>query len=152
MTVQSRLAYFALASLCLIPTAPAQDAAPQPTAEHKMLAQEAGQWMGEMKMFINGPDADPVVMPCSEKNVMMDTGLWLISEFESGPFKGHGQFGYDPEKKKFVGSWIDNQTSSLGIMEGTHDAKTNETTYLSKMMNPATGKMEPSKKCEPDDR
>ena len=145
MAALYRLACFAVATLCFTPIVPAQDAAPEPTAEHEMLALEAGQWTGEMKMFINGPDADPIVMPCAESNVMMDTGLWLISQFEAGPFKGHGQFGYDPARKKFVGSWIDNQTPSLGIMEGTHDAATGETTYLSKMMNPATGKMEPSK-------
>ncbi len=123
----------------------AQENPPQPTAEHKMLSREVGVWEGEMKMYAGGPDAEPIIMPVLEKNVMQDTGLWLISDFESGPFKGHGVFGYDPAKKKFVGTWVDNQTTSLGIMEGTHDAKTGETTYMSQMLNPATGKMEPTK-------
>ena len=135
----------AVITVCLCTNLIAQEAAPEPTAQHKLLAREAGEWTGEMKMYMEGPEADPVTMPVIEKNVMMDTGLWLISDFESGPFKGHGQFGYDTGKKKFVGTWIDNQTTSLGIMEGTHDAKSGEMTFMSSMMNPATGKMEPTK-------
>ena len=123
----------------------AQDGPPQPTPEHKMLSREVGTWEGEMKMYAAGPDADPITMPVLEKNVMQDTGLWLISDFESGPFKGHGVFGYDPAKKKFVGSWIDNHTTALSVMEGTHDEKTGEMTYTSQMLNPATGKVEPTK-------
>lgn len=123
----------------------AQQAPPEPTEAHRQLQKEVGMWEGEMKFWPNGPDSDPITMPVTEKNVMMDTGLWLITDFESGPFKGHGVFGYDPAKKKYVGTWVDNQTPSLSLMEGTHDEKTGETTYTSSMLNPATGKMEPTK-------
>jgi len=140
-----KLNLMAIIGVCLGSHLSAQDAAPEATEHHKILAQEAGEWTGEMKVFANGPDADPMVVPVTEKNVMMDTGLWLISDFAAGPFKGHGQFGYDPTKKKYVGTWIDNQTMSLAVMEGTHDEKTGETTYLSKMMNPISGKVEPTK-------
>lgn len=141
----AKSAFTLLVVLCACDRLTAQEAAPEPTEQHQLLAAEAGEWTGEMKVFMAGPDADPVVMPAKETNVMMDTGLWLISEFESGPFKGRGQFGYDPAKKKFVGTWIDNQTMALGIMEGTYDSKTGELTYLSEMLNPASGKMEPTK-------
>ncbi|APZ95133.1 DUF1579 domain-containing protein [Fuerstiella marisgermanici] len=119
----------------------AQNAPPEPTEHHKILAREVGTWEGEMKMYTAGPDADPVKVPVVEKNVMMDTGLWLISEFEAGPFKGHGVFGYDPDQEKFVGSWVDNMSTSIGSMKGTHDSKTGETTYFSNAKDPTTGKM-----------
>ncbi len=117
-----------------------QGAAPEPLPQHKMLAREVGQWEGVMKMYAGGPDAPPIEMPVVETNTLMEGGLWVISEFETGPFKGRGQFGYDPEKKKFVGTWIDNQTMALGILEGTHNDTTGETTYLSTVKNPTTGK------------
>ncbi len=139
---------FRLSALCFLASATvavAQDAAPEPTDEHKLLAREAGTWEGEMKMYMSGPDAEPTTVPVVEKNTMMDTGMWLISEFEAGPFKGHGVFGFDPDQKKYIGSWVDNMSTSMGIMKGTHDSKTDETTYLSTAKNPATGKMAPTK-------
>ncbi|MEZ6040943.1 MAG: DUF1579 domain-containing protein [Planctomycetaceae bacterium] len=140
----ARSVFFALVTVCAGARLFAQDAAPEPTSQHKLLAKEVGEWTGEMKMYM-APDAPPVTAPVVEKNTLMSNGLWLISEFESGPFQGHGVFGYDPAKKKFVGTWVDNQTMSLGLMEGTHDEKTGELIYLSQAMNPATGKMEPTK-------
>ena len=77
-----------------------QDTVPEPTAGHKIVAREAGIWSGDMKMYLNGPDADPITMQVVKKNVIMDTELWLISDFESDPFKGHTLFGYDAAKQK----------------------------------------------------
>lgn len=122
----------------------AQEAPPEPTAQHKILAKEVGKWEGVMKMYMD-PSSPPMEMPVSETNVLLDGGLWLLSEFEAGPFKGRGQFGYDPDKKKFVGTWLDNQTMSMSIMEGTYDEKTGEFTYHSSMKNPATGADTPTK-------
>lgn len=122
----------------------AQDAAPDPLPQHKLLAKEVGKWEGVMKMYVD-PTGEPMEMPVTESNTLLDGGLWVISEFEAGPFKGRGQFGYDPDKKKFVGTWLDNQTMALGILEGTYDEKTGELTYLTKAKNPATGKDTPTK-------
>lgn len=122
----------------------AQGPAPEPTEQHKMLAKEAGEWEGVMKMHCD-PSGPPMETPCTETNVLLDGGLWLLSEFEAGPFKGRGQYGYDPDKKKFVGTWVDNQSSALFLMEGTYDETTGELTYLSTMKNPATGADTPTK-------
>jgi hypothetical protein len=122
----------------------AQDAAPEPLPQHKLLAKEVGEWEGVMKMYVS-PDGPPIEMSVTESNKMLDGGLWVISEFEAGPFIGRGHFGYDPDKKKFVGSWLDNQTMSLGILEGSYDEKTGEITYLSNAKSPATGKNVPTK-------
>src|SRR5262249_52422264 len=84
---------------------------PKPTAEHKVLAQEAGAWDGTIKMFMAGPDAPPSVSKGVETNTLGLGGFWMLSEFKGEfggmPFEGRGTFGYDPVKKKYVGTWID---------------------------------------------
>jgi hypothetical protein len=37
------------------------------------------------------------------------------------PFTGHGTMGYDQQKQKYVGTWIDSMKSGLFISEGTGD-------------------------------
>ena len=117
--------------------------APEVTKQHEMLKKEIGVWDAELKMWMAGPDAEPMVMPAVEKNRMMGD-LWVMSEFESGPFQGFGQVGYDPVKKKFVGTWVDNMTPHLSMMEGNHDDNGNLVMY-SEGYNPQTKEMEKTK-------
>ena len=112
---------------------------PQPTKQHEILKKDVGTWTGTMKMFLAGPDGDPIVMPIKETNTMMSPGLWLVSKFESGPFQGRGQFGYDPLKKKYVGTWIDNMTPHLSVMVGEFDADKGVMTMFSEVVDPTTG-------------
>jgi hypothetical protein len=55
----------------------------------------------------------PGAPPQSSRGVIVNRlvcgGLWLVSEFhnETTGFDGHGIFGYDVQKKKYVGTWID---------------------------------------------
>jgi hypothetical protein len=57
-------------------------------------------------------------------------GLWLTQDFQGDfggmKFEGRGTTGYDPIKKKYVGTWIDSMSPSLAIMEGefSKDGKT----------------------------
>ena len=55
-------------------------------------------------------------------------------------FVGHGQMGYDPAKKKFIGTWVDSMSTSLAQMDGTYDEATKELTMVMTMADPATGK------------
>ena len=52
----------------------------------------------------------------------MTGGLWVLSKFEGDfggmKFEGRGQFGYDPIKKKYVGTWIDSMSPTLSVLEG----------------------------------
>lgn len=118
--------FLLLAALPLLMTVTTlAQAPPKLTKHHKRIAEDVGKWTGTMKVKMPGA-ADEVEMPIVEENSLIDGGMWLISAFESGPFKGQGQFGYDTNKKKYVGTWVDNQSSHLNIMEGEYDEKSGE--------------------------
>lgn len=136
-----RCCLLALTTLCsLAPQASSQDM-PQPTEAHQRLALDTGTWTGEMKMWMAGPDSPPMVMSIKETNTMMEGGFWSLSEFEAGPFKGKGQFGYDPMKKKYVGTWIDSTTPFLSVMEGDYNDDSHELTMTFDGVDQMTGKM-----------
>lgn len=139
-----RLASVALV-LALASRARAQEGGPpvpRPTAEHKVLTADAGAWDAEIKSYMEGPDAEPMVSRGTEVNTVMSGGLWLLSEFKGDfggmPFEGRGQFGYDPIKKKYVGTWIDSMSPNLSVLEGHYDPKTRTMTYEGEGVDPAT--------------
>ena len=128
---------FATTSCAQAPVAPV-------TKHHKLLHADVGTWNVDCKMWIS-PEAEPVSFQGVEKNRLLEGGLWLVSEFTSqfGPqkYEGHGVFGYDTEKEKFVGIWIDSMQTSMSKSEGTYDPETKTMTMYSKAADPATGKM-----------
>lgn len=138
--IQKLLVWSAL--VCVSSVSIAQDDFPtfEPTEEHKLLAKDVGVWEATMKMYLEGPDAKPTEMPARETVSLMQGGLWVVSDYESGPFKGHSQMGYDPIKKKVVGTWIDNSTPFLSTIEGTFDKKTGVLTTFMTGIDPMTEK------------
>ncbi len=106
----------------------------KPTAEHKILAGEEGTWDATIKSFTSGPDVEPMVSKGTEVNTVMPGGLWVLSKFDGDfggmKFQGRGQFGYDPVKKKYVGTWIDSLSPNLSVLEGSYDPKTKTMTYV----------------------
>lgn len=118
--------------------------APVASEHHKDLqAKEVGTWDGEMTMWM-APNTEPMVMPVVETNTMMEGGMWVLSEFESGPYKGIGQFGYDPIKNEHIGTWIDNMSPHLGVMRGKMNDK-DELVMYSTGYNPHTNEAEEMK-------
>ena len=97
---------------------------PEPQKEHRWLAKLVGEWTTEMDAVM-GPDKPP------EKFVGTDSvrsigGLWVMCEGR-GPMPGGGEaltmmtLGYDPAKKKFVGTFIGSMMTYLWIYEGELD-------------------------------
>jgi len=129
---------------CLIASVFATSAMAQPSAkptdEHKILASDEGTWDATVKSFTSGPEAEPAISKGTEVNTVFAGGLWLLSKFEGefggAKFEGHGQFGYDPIKKKYVGTWIDSMTPILSVLEGEYDAKTKTMTYVGDGIDP----------------
>ncbi|MFI5456465.1 MAG: DUF1579 domain-containing protein [Isosphaerales bacterium] len=107
----------------------------EPTSHHKLLAKDAGTWDASVKTWTGGPDSEPMVSKGVETNSMIG-GLWLVTEFKGEfggqTFEGRGQTGYDTNKKKYVGTWVDTMTTEIMVSEGDHDEKTQTTTMTSK--------------------
>ena len=114
------------------PPAAAQGMPPMPTAgpEHAILKKDEGVWDATVEMLGMGPT--PMTSKGVETNTLMANGLWLISDFKSDimgqPFHGHGTFGWDPNKKKYVGTWVDSMTAGVSLSEATWDAGTSTLT------------------------
>ena len=103
--------------------APGMPPLPMPGPEHAILKADAGVWDASIEM-LGGPA--PAVSKGSETNTLMGNGLWLITDFKGEmmgmPFHGHGTSGWDPAKKKYVGTWVDTMSTGVMVMEGSYDA------------------------------
>lgn len=95
---------------------------PKPTKEHEWLRKIAGDWEFEIQAFVEG--AEPLKAKGAEKARMIG-GFWVVGESTGSiaelPFTNITSFGYDPEKKKYVGTGIDSMSSTLWLYEGTMD-------------------------------
>ena len=120
---------------------------PKPGPEHEGLKIEEGVWDATIEMK-ETPESAPVVSRGLETNTMTCGGLWILYNFtgQLGPglFQGHGVIGYDPVKKKYVGTWVDSMSTSISPLEGTYDKDLKTLTFLSEVRDPA-GKLEKRK-------
>ena len=96
---------------------------PKPSKEHDFLKQFVGEWesSGEITM---AEGQQPVQCKGSDK-VRLLGGFWLVSDGK-GEFMGMNMenvltLGYDPEKKKYIGQWIDSMMPHAWKYEGEVD-------------------------------
>lgn len=115
-----------VAFAALLPALPFQEPM-QPVEQHRKVLAGVGDWEGSVFMTVPGMD-EPMEMPCVE-SIKAVGNFWTTSEFTGdfggAEFTGVSQMGYDPKKKKYVGTWIDNQHPYMAMMEGDWDAKKN---------------------------
>jgi len=111
-----------------------QEYQPQVTEKHQLLKKDVGTWDAEFTFWPAGPESESITVPAVEKNSMLGN-LWLVSEFRckmmGQDFIGQGQYGYDPLKEKYVGTWVSTMNPTLSTMEGTYDEKTKTLTLMS---------------------
>ncbi len=122
---------------------------PAASKEHEILKLEEGEWDATVTMFMGpaGPYDPPHKSQAKESNRMIGD-FWIVSdfrgEFEGVPLVGRAQFGYDPGKKKYVGTWIDSFSPNVMHMVGTYDADKRTMTYETSTVgadgSPSTGK------------
>ena len=121
----------------------------EPAKEHGILKKELGTWKATVKSYM-GPTGmydEPQVSTGTETNEMIGE-FWLVSRFKGDfggmPFTGQSMMGYDEEKGKFVGMWIDSFSKHPTKMVGTYNEETKTMTYESKGVgmdgNPMIGK------------
>ena len=113
---------------------------PEAPPEMKLYKNDIGTWDAVVKFYYD-PNAEPVESKATEVNRMLGE-MWALSEFKGeimgAPFQGSSQMGYDPVKKKYVGTWVDSMSPFSIQMEGTYDEKTKSLTSFGKMKD-ATG-------------
>jgi len=116
----------------------------RPTTKHALLKKEVGIWDATVKAWMNGPGAPPEESKGVETNRLLGDGLWLVTDFQSEffdqPFRGHGTFGYDHRKGKYVGTWVDSMADHIDLSEGTYDEARQTLTMHSDTVDPASGK------------
>ena len=118
---------------------------PKPVKEHEFLKRFVGAWDSTIT-FRMTPDAEWSTSKGTETSRMMGD-FWLVSEskgdFMGMPFQGLGTTGYDPYKKKYISTWVDNFGPCLSVGEGTvtGDAMTSTVNSTDENGKPMTMKM-----------
>mgnify|MGYP001278391578 CR=1 FL=1 len=93
---------------------------PKPVKEHEWLKKFAGEWTCEGECL--APDGSKATSTGEESTRMLGD-FWAVTEGSGEgmgmPFSHVFVLGYDPVKKKYVGTWVDSMTGKLWLYEGT---------------------------------
>ncbi len=94
---------------------------PKPVKEHAWLQKLVGDWESEMECQTE-PGKPPMKAKSTEKARMLG-GFWVVTEgsgeMMGAPFSSVLTLGYDPEKKKYVGTWVDSMGGYMWKYVGT---------------------------------
>ena len=97
---------------------------PKPAKEHAALAKFAGEWEVKSECKMPGME-EPVVCTGSEIAKIVG-GFWLVTHGDGDMMGMKMQsiltLGYNPEKKKYVGTFLSSCDSTLWKYEGEMDA------------------------------
>jgi hypothetical protein len=97
----------------------------EPQKEHEWLDQLVGEWAYKVEATME-PGQPPSRFKGSE-SVRSLGGLWVVAEGRGEmPDGGVGTMimtiGYDPGKKRYVGTWVGSMMSHLWVYDGALDA------------------------------
>ena len=111
----------------------------------EVFQRHAGTWDSAFAKFMFGPNDTPIHTKGVETNKVLEGGLWLVMdqryEYPGGVYEGWGMFGYDPQKNKYIGSWVDTTNSHLNSSEGMYDEDTHTLTLIADGVDPTTGRL-----------
>ncbi|KXF78714.1 hypothetical protein ATN84_02745 [Paramesorhizobium deserti] len=100
----------------------------EPLKEHHWLQQLVGEWTCEMESSMPSPEGDSAEggQATWTESVRSLHGLWVVGEGtgempEVGPVTTILTIGYDPEKKRYVGTWIGSMMTYLWVYDGWLD-------------------------------
>jgi hypothetical protein len=96
----------------------------QPLAQHAWLRRLVGEWSFEGEAL--EPGKEPVRSSGTER-VRVLGDLWVIAEGQTEmPGLGIGHtlmtLGYDPQKERFIGTWVGSMMTHLWVYEGELEA------------------------------
>lgn len=96
----------------------------EPTREHQWLQRLVGEWTSEAETRM-GPDEPPSVSAGTE-SVRSLGGVWVVCEGQA-EMPGAGEvtmimtLGYDPQRQRFVGTWVGSMMTQLWVYDGELD-------------------------------
>ena len=101
---------------------------PQPQKEHEWLQKLVGEWTWEHEA--TAEPGKPAEKIAGTETVRSIDGIWTLGEGRSSTRDGGTMtsimtLGYDPAKKRFVGTFIASMMTSLWVYEGVLDATGN---------------------------
>ncbi|HXV77566.1 MAG TPA: DUF1579 domain-containing protein [Candidatus Polarisedimenticolaceae bacterium] len=118
----------------------------QPGEHHRFLRKLAGSWETRAKLWMQ-PGAPPVESSGSTVNELIMGGRFLRSDYSATfmdrPFQGMGLDGFDNQKRRYVGLWIDTMGTMMLTFEGEADPDGATRTMFADFVDAVTGK--PSK-------
>lgn len=99
--------------------------AAEPQKEHQWLQRLVGEWTYETEAVM-GPDQPPMKSQGTE-SVRSLGGLWTLGEGQGempdgSPATTLMTLGYDPQKGRFVGTWIGSMMTNLWVYDGELEA------------------------------
>ena len=114
----------------------------QPSKEHLSLKQFDGEWEFTSKCTMPGQEA---MDGKGTENVRMTYGgFWADVESKGvmggKDWSGRGLIGFDPQKKKYCGAWVDSMTPYMYTFEGEADTGGKVFTFMMKGVDPKTNK------------
>ena len=97
----------------------------EPQKEHQWLQKLVGEWTSEAEMVM-GPDK-PTMKSQGTESVRSLGGLWTVAEGQGEMPDGTTgtmilTLGYDPQKKRYVGTWVGSMMTHLWVYDGWLDA------------------------------
>ena len=101
----------------------------EPTKEHEFLKKFVGKWEVETKG--QAGEGQPEVAMNGTMEASMFGKFWMVNncsyDMSGTPvMKGIQTIGYDADKKKYVGTWIDTMLNKMWMYEGTVDESGNK--------------------------
>ncbi len=98
---------------------------PKPRKEHEWLKRLVGEWTFEAECIM-GPDQPPMQNTGSE-TVRSLGDLWTVGEWTSEMPEGGNcdslmTLGFDPQRQRFVGTFVTSAMTHLWVYDGTLDA------------------------------
>ena len=96
---------------------------PKPQKEHQWLDRLVGEWTTETNS--EGTDDMPPMKHVGTETVRSLDGIWFIAEGKGEIGPTIMTLGYDPDKKKYVGTFVGSMMTDLWLYEGEVDPSGN---------------------------
>jgi hypothetical protein len=96
---------------------------------------DVGVWDAESEIR-PGPGAPPIRLKGVSTNRRIGGGRWLVVDYVAdGGFEGHGIYGFDPDRQKYTGIWVDSTRTAISHAQGTWDANTRTMTFVTEVVH-----------------